>query len=480
MLIPKDQSGKTRAHAGWWRTPLRVVLTVLGTNAALMLLLGLTYAIPNGPIIEKVNADFQAGRLNEDYPGNRLGGTLDGFTQCLGVSSGVLPVDSDISIPMRVSMVPRSNTPCASAAEAFALLATNGPFEDADTSVSHSYTRYWSGYSIISRPALALGGVRLVQAVTGLLLVGASGLLAWSVYRRVGGLPAAALVGTYLLTTNTLGTPRAFTQGIAEAVLLAGAAVVLLVPRKWILPAAAAAASTFVFVDLLTVPSSSWALTAFLVGVRAWTEWVGREPSPEAGRLWLKVGKASGLGMIAWGFGYATTWGMRWLVAMIYSDPGAVVRNVLWTAQFRMDGDTTSTGVVLPVVNAPLATIRANLSAWKAIPGGWYALVIFAIALVCLYTMRKQMAERGGIATLAMLILPSLLVPLWYEVMRNHSQLHAWFTHRSLGMALAIVVASMAIVAAGKVVKGRAGSEEVAQPPAPESERLDDLLEESA
>lgn len=47
-------------------------------------------------------------------------------------------------------------------------------------------------------------------------------------------------------------------------------------------------------------------------------------------------------------------------------------------------------------------------------------------------------------------------------------------------MALAIVVASMAIVVAGKVVKGRAGSEEVVQPPAPESERLDDLLEESA
>ena len=46
------------------------------------------------------------------------------------------------------------------------------------------------------------------------------------------------------------------------------------------------------------------------------------------------------------------------------------------------------------------------------------------------------------------LIVPAVLPLLWWEVMSNHSQVHAWFTYRSIAFALGLV-ATVALLPLG-------------------------------
>ncbi|NKX92748.1 hypothetical protein HF995_05570 [Sanguibacter hominis ATCC BAA-789] len=425
---------------------LRTLVAILGAHLVLVGLFAATYAIPDAPIVRHVSADLAAGRLADVYPDNPLGGRLDGYTQCLSTTSGVLPTSSTTSLVDRMTMVPRGPGECEKLGAYFGNLATDGPFADPDRGEAFGYIRYWSGYSIVARPLLALGGIVAAQTGSAILLVGALAGLAHGVLRRAGGLAAAALVGTYVLTSNVTTTPLAYTMAVSESVALAGAALVLLVPRRWVVPAAAAAASAFVFVDLLTVPSTSWALTVFAVGLRAWSAWAaGRRTASPAGAV---LTAAAG-GAVAWCAGYGVSWASRWVYATAYVGVDGVVDDVLRTARFRIDGDTTFTGAAIELSDVPLGSLGKNLGYWAMTVGLWAAVVI-VVALVVTVVLRRTdlragVAARGGWTTVAALAAPALLVVVWYEFLRNHSQIHAFFTHRSLGAATAILVAALVI-----------------------------------
>lgn len=432
-----------RALAG---VALRTLLAIVVAHLALVGLFAATYAVPDAPIIRQVSADLAAGRLADTYPDNPLGGRLDGYTQCLSTTSGVLPTTSGTSLPDRVTMVPRGPGDCSELTTYFGRLAADGPFTDPDRGDAFGYIRYWSGYSIVSRPLLALGGIHAAQIGSAVLLVGALALLAHGARRRAGALAAVALVGTYVLTSNVTTTPLAYTMAVSETVALAGAALVLLVPRRWALPAAAAAASAFVFVDLLTVPGTSWALTVFAVGLRAWSTWAD---GPRTTRPARAVLFAAGGGVVAWCAGYGISWVLRWVYATAYVGVQGVVDDVLKTARFRIDGDTTFTGKPVGLSDAPLGSLAQNLGYWAMTAGLWATVAIVVALAVVLWlrrtSLREGVAARGGWSTVAALASPALLVVVWYEFLRNHSQIHAFFTHRSLGAASAILVAALVI-----------------------------------
>lgn len=437
-----------------WRklagTSLRTFLAIVVAHLVLVGLFAATYAVPDAPIIRHVTADLAAGRLADTYPDNPLGGRLDGYTQCLSTTSGVLPTTSGMPLPDKVTMVPRGPGDCSELPAYFGRLADGGPFAHPDRGDAFGYIRYWSGYSIVSRPLLAVGGIRAAQAGSAILLVGALALLAHGTRRRAGTPAAVALVGTYVLTSNVMTTPLAYTMAVSETVALAGAALVMLVPRRWVLPAAAAAATAFVFVDLLTVPGTSWALTVFAVALRAWSTWAA---GPRTTRPARPVLLAAGAGAVVWGAGYGVSWALRWVYATAYVGVRGVIDDVLTTARFRIDGDTTFTGEPVELSTVPLSSLGKNLGYWAMTVGLWAAVVIVVALAVAVWRRRASVAAgvaaRGGWPAVAALAAPALLVVVWYEFLRNHSQIHAFFTHRSLGAATAICVAALVIGWAG-------------------------------
>ena len=204
------------------------------------------------------------------------------------------------------------------------------------------------------------------------------------------------------------------------------------------------------FVDLLTVPGTSWALTVFAVALRAWSTWAA---GPGTTRPARPVLLAAGAGAVVWGAGYGVSWALRWVYATAYVGVRGVVDDVLTTARFRIDGDTTFTGKPVELSTVPLGSLGKNLGYWAMTVGLWAAVVIVVALAVAVWRRRATVVAgvtaRGGWPAVAALAAPALLVVVWYEFLRNHSQIHAFFTHRSLGAATAICVAALVIGWAG-------------------------------
>ena len=68
--------------------------------------------------------------------------------------------------------------------------------------------------------------------------------------------------------------------------------------------------------------------------------------------------------------------------------------------------------------------------------------VVLVVALLVAALGALGSLRRGlrGLAPVLMVALPAAVVPLWYEALRNHSQLHAFFVYRCIPVALGILM----------------------------------------
>ena len=54
-------------------------------------------------------------------------------------------------------------------------------------------------------------------------------------------------------------------------------------------------------------------------------------------------------------------------------------------------------------------------------------------------------APRPDFRRWALLALPALIPFVWFEVLRNHTQIHAWFAYRPVATSIGIVLAAWAL-----------------------------------
>lgn len=418
--------------AGWWRTTWRyllgVIATLLATIVGCTVLLAAGFAIPNGPIIRHVVAQYKDGLNAGDYQPNGLGNRTDTYTETIGYSIGVLPAHSTMPLWQRVSMVPR----CSGGAQNAAMIRGFKEHPKDLTAGAFSYIRYWSGFSVVSRPALALGGVYMARAVSLLCLLAAAFYLAVVLARRAGLWAAIGLLGVYLGTTDLLALASQFTQALAQATILATGAMVLQLSRRWQAAGylAVIAGGLFAFMDLLTNPPASCVLAVAMAGLAGWT-------SSRRIRTTLAFLASSTLG---WLVGFVGTWVARWFEAMPYNGWRTTVSNVRNTAKFRLDGDVSSTGHHVSVVLKPWATTMTNIRMWMSYPLSWYVMwALLAIVLVVVVWLLVR--DRHGLVGMLVLLIPVLYVPGYLEIMKNHSQIHSWFVFRDVAMGVAVIAA---------------------------------------
>ena len=385
-------------------------------------------AVPNGPIIDSLAAAVASGDYGAPYAPDGVGGTADKFTECVVVGYGVTSPDDPRSVWYRATGAPRLDA-CEQGRAEIELLAAGGSLIP-----PAGYFRYWSGYSVLTRPLLAvtdMASVRLV--VSGLFAVACLGAFA-ALARRAGTPAAFALFVPVAAATNALAMPStAFSHGISLAALAAGVALTAVTARTgWRGAAlgAGGAAALFCFADLLTVPPMSWALCAAVAGAVAHRARPGLLPT-------LRVVLAAGL---AWPLAFVITWVSRWVIAASVQGPG-VFRRVQEIGEYRLDGGGVSRQFG--------AAIGANWTWWvdhtvTAVP------LLVAAAVVTLVGVGLAVRRHGapGALVAAVLAAPALVVPAWYTVLSNHSQVHAFFTYRSIPAAVGVVVMA-AVVAAG-------------------------------
>ncbi len=403
---------------------------LLALQVVFLLLLVAAQAVPNRPVVAALEAAVAEGAYGPAYVPDGLGGTADRFTECVVVGHGVSSADDGRSTWYRATGGVRLESCEGGVAQIEALAAGESVVPEA------GYFRYWSGYAVLTRPVLALlglTGLRLV--VAGLLAVSAAA--AFAVVRRGAGTPAAlALLVPVAVATNAVATPAtASSHGIALAAIAAGLALTAALARhgwRGAVLGAGGAGALLNYLDLLTTPALSWAVCAAAAGA------VAAAGGPV--RRTLAVVLAAGA---AWPVGYGVTWVSRWVFAALVQGPDVFAR-VREVSASRLDGENA---LVVPELGAP---VRANVGLWLETTATAVPLLV-AAALAVVVGAVVGVVRHGPAALLraAVLAAPALVVPVWYEVLSNHSQVHAFFTYRSVPAAVGVVVMAV-LVAAGR------------------------------
>ncbi len=382
---------------------------------------GLIFAelVPDRWVVDALEEAERRGEITpEERPLDNAGIQVDQATECTTLSIGLAETAGQ-SIFDTTALAPNLG-PCGR------LVDNLFPYDGATAAANRdTYLRYWHGSAPIVRPLLAtigLSGLRVVAMVT----IAAAGAAVFGVVRRASGTAAATgLVLPVVLTTSILSLPGAIHQALAFAIGVAGAALVgtiaaggLTGPRVWYPSLVAGAA--FVYIDLLTAVPGQWLLVAAMVGLAAF----------QAGRSAVETTGWAMLSGVAWFVGYLGMWLGKWIYAGLILGPQMVYDDVTDTIGRRIDGDTVFSDPGFG--NA----ISDNVEIFRSRP--FVTLLLVAtLVIVVVGVARRPLTET---ATRAVVAATALVPFIWFEVASNHSQIHAWFTYRSIPMALGVVL----------------------------------------
>lgn len=431
-------AGAVRGRRGFWAW--------LGGFLALFVTLQMVFlavtvaagAVPNEAVIEALETSASQGRWDAiDFPSDGVGhttdrhdfaGISDSYTECIALTLGIsAQADDGRDALYRALAWPHLGT-CSSAFPAIQALA-----DGHDAANGYTYNRYWNGSAVLTRPLLVLGGVGAVRLAAAAIFAAGLVLAAAALARRASWWTPALLLGPLLLSTNILTQALdSYPHVLALGVALLGVAFGVRLgrePAPAILACAIVAGSTFNFVDFLLNPAVAWSLFAFAVVV-------GRYDRGRVSRLRpLLFALASGV--VGWMLGYGMTWVARWVIAITAFGEEALeeIVGIIFT---RLGGEYED--LVIPGLTMPT---RRNVSFWlDTIPTAWLVAVIFGAALLVPLAVLVARRRWGALIVVAVAAAPALLVPIWYETLSNHSQIHMWFAYRSVPTAVGIMAAA--------------------------------------
>lgn len=421
-------TARTR-RAAWWRPWASGLGLLLGLQFLFFGLLVAAQAVPDRPIVSSLASAVDAGTYGPVQLPDRMGGLSDTFTECVLVSAGLgaPPEESAFSRAVRMPRI----ASCKDGVADVRILAEGRVLTAEDLPVDHDYFRYWNGYTILTRPALALVGLEGLRIVAGTLMVAALAGAFLAVRARTSTPVALALTLPFLVGTNMLSTPStSFSHSLSiAAIFLSVLLTALGAGRSMRLGylGTALGAALFCYVDLLTTPAVPWIMSAFVLGA---TVWYRTRRSGQV--LWATV--AAG---VIWAVAFAVTWVSRWVFAVVFLGPAETLSVVRGKVEERTGGAWGG------VSDAFGAGVVSNLKYWwSVVPTS--GLVLWACA-AAVFVGLVLAVVRGGAPQLvvaAILGAPALVVPLWYVLLSNHSQIHEFFVYRSVPAALAVVTAA--------------------------------------
>jgi hypothetical protein len=420
----------TRPAGDWLSNdaPRRTDLVrLVGVLAALqvLFLVGLVaaQAVPDRPIVDHLLVAVDDGLYGPNLRPNNMGGLSEAFTECVAVGTGL--GRPDMGVWERAMRVPRIGS-CSDGPGQLRQLAAGE-----DASGVTEYFRYWSGYTVITRPVLAMWGIGTSRMLSGALMIGSGVWAMVALARRTSTAYASVLVAPLLLSTHMLAMPSTSLLGaLALAAAFLSVALTAIGAGRGLVGAmcgAVVGAAVFNYVDLLSTPAMPWMLST----VAAAAVILARTgDARRAGRTALTVG-------ITWPIAFGLTWLTRWALAVValgWSHAKAVIGDKI---AYRLDGATGS------VESGFGAATRVNVRYWwNTIPTSRLVLAVVIVATVFLLVSAYRRRGRRPLAWFAVLAAPAAIVPIWYEVLSNHSVIHAAKTYVNVPAALGVIAAA--------------------------------------
>lgn len=382
-------------------------------------------SLDNEQISENLYTDreyFQYGR-----PPAFNGRKVDVGTECLGMSFGLASRKIDESwfgYAVRAPVINDCNSLLSR------LAANIGVNNNEETSRSFQlqdipyfdYFRYWHGYAAISRPALSVLPYRDFRMLVfnGMLVL--FFLLGRRLYRDFGAGFAFAFFLPFLII-NYAGFLTLWTKAVSWIVALVGALIVsdnASKQRQTELPLLAffmLGAATAYF-DWLTVPLFMLMFPALVFFLYRFRFGLTTKPLQQ----FIQFATINAF----WVLGYTSFFASKFLLAVFVMGPGSF-ETIRRTISYRIRGAYES------VSPWPGAGISENFEAFKTF-WGIIVVVCFIIAPLAKAERRQKLwtIARENPAFLLIAISPFV----WWEVLSNHSQIHAIFTHALLVLFL--------------------------------------------
>ena len=410
------------------RTVVEVLVVLVAVQLAFFAVLVAAQAVPDDPIVTHLQEAIDEGTYGPTGRPDNMGSESTSFDECVAVGTGL--GRPDLNPFERAARMPRIGS-CSTGPEDIAALARGEPAEHVT-----EYFRYWGGWTVISRPVLALWGIDALRRIAGALLVLAAGSFVVVAARRTSSMYALALTLPLLLGSNVLATPStSLNQTISlSAAFLSPTLTMLTVRRGWrpMLIATALGAAVYNFVDLMLTPAIPWMLSTATTAAVVLLRTDGFRPA---------VRRAVAVAIV-WPCAFAFTWASRWAISVVLLGWDEAVTTIRDKVEFRLGGSSesvrdefgVSTEVSVDYWLSNVSTARAVLIA---------AGVAILVALVV--AVRRHGASRLWV--FALLAAPATFALVWYELLRNHSQIHPGKAHMSLPVALGVVVGAAVFAA---------------------------------
>ena len=430
------------------RAIVRLGILLVALQAVFLGLLVLAQAVPDGRIVANLVKAVDDGTYQSNSAPDNMGGTSSSFTECVAIGTGL--GRPELNPWERAMRMPRIGN-CADGPDDLRRLQSGQSIGEVE-----EYFRYWAGWTVVMRPVLALWGLDALRRISGALLVfsGVGALVV--VARRTTAAYAVGLVIPLLLASNVMATPTSSVeQALSFSVAFVSVALTAWGASRGLEGAAlgaAAGAAVYIFVEFLIAPAIPWMLSTSVAGAVTYAR------TAQLDRTVRTIGVTS----VVWPFAFVFTWATRWVLAVLYLGWDHAMDVVRSKISFRLGGASTA------VSNDFGASTRANLEYWlDTISTAWAVVLVTIVVVVAALIVAYRRLGPAGLALFGMLSLPALFAPLFYELLRNFSQIHVTKAYTNIPVAVGVVLAAALFAATacaparGTAPRAAVGADEV-------------------
>jgi hypothetical protein len=294
------------------------------------------------------------------------------------------------------------------------------------------YPRYWHGYRVVLDPLTAWLPMYPVRYLMLAAMIAAFTWFAFELRSLVGADATLALIVPTIVLTDLWISWNYAAQTIAIIVIFAGSAAAARKardPDSNLILIAALFGSLFNYVDfLINVPWQPMliAFVALAAGRRV----------PEVFAI-----------VVAWFAGYSLTWASKWAIAVA---AGASWSDIFEVITYRLNGDLP--GYVRHHFLAPTGKVLDYL----------YHETRSAMLFLLLLPTLLLPVWRPNPRRFALLASP-LMIPLgWFELLSNHTQIHTWMVYRTAASCFGIFIAATIIASRGEGADSNAAQQKSA------------------
>lgn len=393
---------------------IRYIIVFVGLISAYLLFGIVSNLLPNKPIIRNVTKTVDRGDLKSETDCyaivRKTAFHLDHFTDAIILNQACN--GGRVNLIDNVLLVPRFTTFDSECEGLKHYVAGDSTLTKA------TYARYWHGSTFLMRWMLLFTNYITLRLLFYFI---SSLLIIWvciALYRRLGILFMGCYMAS-LLCVNVFVMQFSIQYMPVLVIGLGSTLWVLYRVKKssQMVMTLFITGSLTAYFDLLTCPVLTWGMPLCVYILM-------QEKDSFRNRL-INIVVPS----VMWAAGYALTWMSKWVIATLLTSESVVKDSI---SQFLLRTDD----VVQTESISRLFAMIHNISQVSWVGAGILILVLVGLAIIRF--------RREGMQTAVLCLLMAIPPLLWYLALANHSQVHFWFTYRSMAVVLMAVFFSIA------------------------------------